>query len=185
MNKPSCVMISEIPRASGVDAENGWILDPEFLKKLRAVCDQRDIDSVNLEQIEVVLLALCPPINTQENVNKYAEELDKAGEILCRVHPIGEVKHIGRLEVAAALGEFFPADDDEPVTVEWLVSVGWERRFGRSWPEIALPEQNTWLSWRGAGVWLVGFDIALCLAKTRGDVRRLCAALGIELKEPQ
>jgi hypothetical protein len=37
--------------------------------------------------------------------DRYANELDKAAEILQRHHPIGEVKAIGRLEVAHALQE--------------------------------------------------------------------------------
>jgi hypothetical protein len=57
---------------------------------------------------------------------RYAAELDEAAEILQRVHPIGKVKAIGRLEVVTALKELFPADDDEPVTEEWLRSVGFE-----------------------------------------------------------
>ena len=45
---------------------------------------------------------------------RYAAELDAAAEILQRVHPIGKVKAIGRLEVVAALEDLFP----QPTTVE-------------------------------------------------------------------
>ncbi len=45
---------------------------------------------------------------------RYAKELDEAAKILQRVHPIGKVKAIGRLEVVAALLELFPVQI-EPV----------------------------------------------------------------------
>ena len=84
-----------------------------------------------------------------------------------------------------------PADDDEPVTVEWLDAL-----FTRSCKTHSHP------NWRASGESRHGFrfvfhdsvlhvgvifngttGIATC--KTRGDVRRLCRALGIELKQPE
>jgi hypothetical protein len=51
----------------------------------------------------------------RENGERYAAELDAAAEILQRVHPIGKVKGIGRLEVVAALEELFPLTATLPV----------------------------------------------------------------------
>jgi len=76
-----------------------------------------------------------------------------------------------------------PADDGEAVTVEWLESIGWlEDQTG--WPAICLRETSEWgISWRGHGIWLTPMSVPLYRAPTRGDVRRLCRALGIALKE--
>jgi hypothetical protein len=51
----------------------------------------------------------------RENGERYAAELDAAAEILQRVHPIGKVKGIGRLEVVAALEELFTLTATLPV----------------------------------------------------------------------
>lgn len=79
------------------------------------------------------------------------------------------------LEVRDAYLAEHPADDDKPITEEWIIKV-----YGRQeyWPTI----------WLGANVnivdgsaWCNGRN--LCDARTRGDVRRICALIGIELKE--
>lgn len=80
-----------------------------------------------------------------------------------------------------------PDDDNEPVDVQWLESVGWDQVDSCNWPSMPLqvngirPWPSAGIAWRGAGVWLLPLNVALCLATTRGDIRRLCAALGIEL----
>lgn len=51
----------------------------------------------------------------RENGERYAAELDKCAEMLAKVHPIGQVKAIGRLEVTAALREVIDAGDGERV----------------------------------------------------------------------
>ena len=65
----------------------------------------------------------------QEHGPQYAKELDEAAAIVQSVHPIGQVKAIGRLEVVAALKELFPDDmrqsrlrDLERVT-RWLGAI--------------------------------------------------------------
>ena len=76
-----------------------------------------------------------------------------------------------------------PADDEEPVTGDWLLSIGFEpdathlvlRRFG--------PDENgkiqVYLLDRR---WLL-HGTRIKMLCTRGDVRRLCAALRVPLKE--
>lgn len=73
-----------------------------------------------------------------------------------------------------------PADDGEAVTAEWLEVVGLS-------DAIELPEQFGIQFYPDgyAGLWYYygpGKDLRI-ECKTRGDVRRLCKALGIELKE--
>lgn len=69
-----------------------------------------------------------------------------------------------------------PADDGEPVTDEWLESIGH--------PTPPEPPQ------RGGHRWMVlvvdgkGSSYRLPNAATRGDVRRLCRALGVTLRGP-
>lgn len=73
-----------------------------------------------------------------------------------------------------------PADDDEPDTEEWLRGVGFTdcKNDGlrlsilARYPNLGMP------------FWEVcGTVIRLAQPKTRGQLRRLCAALGISLKE--
>ena len=59
-----------------------------------------------------------PYNHERENGERYAAELDAAAEILQRVHPIGKVKGIGRLEVVAALEELFPVPAPQQVQAE-------------------------------------------------------------------
>lgn len=68
-------------------------------------------------------------------------------------------------------------DDDEPTTTDWLVSVGFT--LYDPWPGIETAAKE-WMDWRAAGMWIDQTPIAM--TATRGAVRRLCAALGIELK---
>ena len=76
-----------------------------------------------------------------------------------------------------------PADDDEPVTEEWLCSVGAKKDDVSVFfpspiqgvPAIEFSKEQAWLTNED----YAGVEIKL---KTRGDVRRLCAALGIEMK---
>lgn len=74
--------------------------------------------------------------------------------------------------IAAAYLADHPADDDVLVTNEWIGGFGhmeslrlWQNELGWNW------------SWRG------GYCGVLDSVKTRGDVRKLCRSLGIELKE--
>lgn len=72
-------------------------------------------------------------------------------------------------------------DDDELVTVDWLVEHGWER--GIVWPNI-LTESKQLLMWGGAGLWIAGVvpdQIPIALATTRGKLREVAAALGCKM----
>lgn len=75
-----------------------------------------------------------------------------------------------------------PADEDEPVTEAWLISIGFVRHeTGVGCWNIYLDGMNfcghrkQW-AWPTVGPWKNG-------PRTRGEVRRICAALGIQLKE--
>ena len=66
-----------------------------------------------------------------------------------------------------------PEDDEEPVTEKWLDSV-----FGPDGLEIQCHDE-----WGQAITWFEGLgSVLIPMPKTRGDVRRLCKALGIPLK---
>ena len=90
-----------------------------------------------------------------------------------------------RIAMLLCLAEH-PADDDEPVTEEWLRSVGFcDTEYMSSLEngplEYVLEEEvyfpENWI--------LNGGDPPESMSiKTRGDVRRLCRALGIQLNEP-
>lgn len=82
-----------------------------------------------------------------------------------------------------------PADDDEAVTEEWLESVGFKHRVLRS--EFGYECMSIYLKIDNDDQWFFGTDyghefdaeVMLKTPATRGDLRRLCKALGIELKE--
>lgn len=82
-----------------------------------------------------------------------------------------------------------PADDDEPVTEEWLQKViapDRTARLGGGFSVTFYATQTPTLSYYNSGIggWYDdSSDIDVPKASTRGDVRRLCRALGIELKE--
>ena len=70
------------------------------------------------------------------------------------------------------------ADDAMPVDEAWLLSVGFIRAKydGVLWPSIRIPCGQV-MQWRAAGMWIG--DTPIVLVKSRGDVRRLLAALGV------
>ena len=88
------------------------------------------------------------------------------------------------------------ADDDVPVDEEWFLSIGFveSSNYGNSLKlvpkEWGYVKTKTIINvWRGndKGDWQVRADL-LCVNRhksfeTRGDVRHLCRALGVELKE--
>lgn len=85
-----------------------------------------------------------------------------------------------------------PADDDEPVTEEWMSEIGF--KDGRLKNELGYDCMSTYLRIDDIGQWYYGTDYGMELdaevmlpsdRKTRGDVRRLCRALGITLTEPK
>ncbi len=74
------------------------------------------------------------------------------------------------------------SDDDELVTVDWLVGKGWER--GVVWPNITTECQQL-LMWAGAGLWMaagVPDQVPIALAQTRGKLREVARALGCKMK---
>ncbi len=73
-----------------------------------------------------------------------------------------------------------PADDEEPITEAWLRSVGFDDEHRLDWKNLVIKfcvpiRDNFW------DFYLNSTQIKP--PKTRGDVRRLCKALGVELKE--
>ena len=99
---------------------------------------------------------------------------------------------VGAPELAKAWLAEHPADDAEPLTAEWLKSVGFTdrgERPGRSMAIHHFPPTGEYMltfKWIGATMILAYvFDSMVAESKrdwTRGDARRLCAALGIGLK---
>lgn len=79
-----------------------------------------------------------------------------------------------------------PADDAEPVTEDWLRSVGWSLKsvFREMYHEPTMLRWAMPVLQADMGVWSIGEmrEQLRYAPKTRGDVRRLCAALGVELK---
>lgn len=78
-----------------------------------------------------------------------------------------------------------PADDGEPVTADWM------RSFAPN-PGLYFPlnddESGVWFVFNPEGCYMaisdgVNRSAELPVPPTRGHVRRLCAALGVELKE--
>lgn len=117
--------------------------------------------------------------DTLSTRDDYARELDAAARILTERTPIGEVKTIGRREVAAALASLFPADDGEPVTAEWFKNhLGAERRGG-SFPFFRLDlADEHWLIFNPRTGRLSVNDMDLRGPATRGRARLLILALG-------
>ena len=93
-----------------------------------------------------------------------------------------------RVDLETVYDAEHPADDGEPVTKDWLGSVGFALSFDKPFTSL------------GDGFYLVvtAFgraaiekrdslsrlrEVRLRDCKTRGDVRRLCKALGVELSE--
>ena len=122
------------------------------------------------------------------DVAQAAERLRKPGLRAVAFHTGQGCVDIGTL-ADAYLAEH-PADDAEPISEEWLRSVWFvavESDMGRNYSdhfEIEAASKGTLNLWEfnQTGDWLInGFDS--WPLKSRGDVRRLCAALGIQLKE--
>ncbi len=79
-----------------------------------------------------------------------------------------------------------PVDDDKPVDQEWLRNVGFIH-VGKYGPtSMALSSLSVWKG-NDQGDWQFRFEISVLnryrTFDTRGDVRCLCCALGITLKE--
>lgn len=99
-----------------------------------------------------------------------------------------DVQRDAAVVVYLALAEH-PADDDEPVTVEWFVKCGakvenrpegWVAVFEPAWHA----HTSLFIYWDGTVIAKnMGHEARLNEVETRGDVLRLCRALGIPLNE--
>ena len=97
----------------------------------------------------------------------------------------------GAYEDMLALSEAYVAErDPTPIDAEWLRSVGFEENWTHRWdfrPWGPIGRCLSWIDPEWSPVWAgeVVYDGERMPhpIKTRGDVRRLCAALGITLKE--
>ena len=81
------------------------------------------------------------------------------------------------LRLAEAVLAGYPADDGEPITGEWLESVGRQSYWSVWGFELDLriafePDRGCWY-----------YPVLPVPLRTRNDVRRLCAALGVPLQE--
>lgn len=104
-------------------------------------------------------------------------------------YPVGEDGSHARHVDAHILADAFlsgavleGADDGEPVTREWWATIAKDGRYWY-WPET-IQTENFVLAFGEAGNLLVvhrSDETVLFETPTRGDVRRLCAALGIDL----
>ncbi len=100
-----------------------------------------------------------------------------------RLRSINDVAH-------AYLAEH-PADDGDPVTEEWLRSIGWITRYWEGALNSPLSQDNVYVSYSLVGVswkWCLsmeseddpdGLHFTRDILKNRGQVRRLLKALGI------
>lgn len=125
--------------------------------------------------------------------DKHADIVRVFGSIL--PGPLGDSAGF-HLATARRLLELLPpADDGEPVTADWLLAVGFvSHQSGLGIVHLPLPSGGS-LAWHQPAPWfgrpehcwtLTDRDadgVYLPDLPTRGHVRRLCAALGIELKE--
>lgn len=111
------------------------------------------------------------------------ERLADAGEGLQDYEQIDDdIIDLARAYLASSL-----ADDGEPLTMDWWKSLNSNSRFLCK-QRYTLQVEDDGSFQMDADVWLeecMLFSIPLPHVQTRGDVRRLCAALGIELKEKE
>lgn len=102
-----------------------------------------------------------------------------------QVYPGGDKRFIEDCKVLAMLALFeHSADDDESVSSEWLDSVGAPKSRANS-DTLVLPfNVDGWHRCITVSRDYVRIDgITVIVLPTRGNVRRLCRELGIELKE--
>jgi hypothetical protein len=122
-----------------------------------------------------------------------SEELRAAAKLLVAKESIANRYDNAGVRLAKAYLAEHPVDEDEPVTREWLLSVGF-REIGAECKQMVIclgPGACNWLSIDEDGYVSVQADgagqgrlaIGSLKARTRSDVRRLCAALGISVKD--
>ena len=96
---------------------------------------------------------------------------------------LGAVDALALLAIGTAYLAEHPADSDEPIDEAWLRAVGFESWTEFSKADLAIDDCVRWAAeYRVISLIDAGRDLPHL--KTRGSVRLLCRALGIELKEP-
>ena len=109
--------------------------------------------------------------------------------------PCGDTHAAGYIDGIYDAAELVKAEYDSlPVDEEWLRSVGFGQPEGNTnWqlPADAGPHEQSLMLVNEHWQWIAYFDddrwhwVELPVQKSRGDVRRLCEALGIELKSEE
>lgn len=118
-----------------------------------------------------------------ERLRKYMD-----GEPMYMSNPEGPRDDLAKL--ANAYLREHPADDAEPVTEEWMNSLACEDSVSGLWYYFAVDASTSLIiamasnrNWASVEDDASTDGVFLRDISTRGDVRRLCWALGIELKE--
>jgi hypothetical protein len=93
-----------------------------------------------------------------------------------------------RIDYATLARAYLALHDPTPLDEAWLKAVGFEVdvRDGKA-PSMFLDRLRISLKWKQWTTWLktgVNDWITMSVVATRGDVRRLCDALGVTLSEP-
>ena len=103
----------------------------------------------------------------------------------CQPTGHGHMQRDERKLVDAFMAEH-PADDDETVTEEWLGRVGGVKSSEYAKAFRRAGSDDLYFFYAGRNPFQSGLTrfFKMPVVETRGDVRRLCVALGIELKEP-
>ena len=102
-------------------------------------------------------------------------------------HQVGQYDHPYHADMRLSLGKYLAEHDQTPITEAWLRSVGFERfEPSGSGVFISATHDGIQLSQGYRGQWLIeSCEMSEdAEPKTRGDVRRLAAALGIQLATP-
>jgi hypothetical protein len=86
------------------------------------------------------------------------------------------------IELAELVMADSPEDDDEPVDVEWLASLGF-KVYDHGLAYLAKANLNIHVAKEMAYIELLHDNMKLPHLRTRGDVRRLARALRVELGE--
>lgn len=138
-----------------------------------------------------------------ERLRKVAENMKDPGDAspISRVYawdtiPGGPTYDGDRRAIIAAYLAEHPADDETPIDREWLARLGCKRDdWGSGTTDFTIPSDGVQLDIRVWADEACGIDgIAYNQndtgnvqvdVKTRGDVRRLCDAVGIKLKESE
>lgn len=114
-----------------------------------------------------------------------ASEVKAAAERLRRnVHaydPDGQEKQ--RQDIAAVLNDWWAEHDETPIDPDWLKSVGANVAQQGAYAALTGNGMELLVTEHGFYLYDLAHGIDIPALKTRGEVRRLCAVLGIELKE--